>query len=379
MPEAEAERRKQEVTLQNTTIKNYCYVCGKPQSKISRHLKLHRKHAELVHLFSLPEKSKERKILLEKIRNKGNFKHNTTVLQAGEGPLKVKRQPKANIMAEKFIHCVYCRGMYIRKELWRHVRRCPCKPEGLNEEPGRTKVLGLAAAQESASCQQISCGVWKLLGVMKQDEVAIIVRKDLSIIQFAQSLYNKHGQDPTKYDYIRQKIREVGRFLLCLHTEFSIHTMEEAVKPANFQRVMRAVKKVSGFDEETHSFLTPSLALKLGHSLHKICDIIHCRALMAEDEDRIRSTDIFKKLYTSKWSELVSNGALNTLSDAKYNKPSTLPFTEDIQILQQYLVKSAEEAFCNMKEVATSQNYAQLAKVTLAQIIVFNLRRAGEV
>ncbi|KAK0151334.1 Histone-lysine N-methyltransferase set-1 [Merluccius polli] len=378
-PEAEAERHKQEVTFQNTTIKNYCYVCGKPQSKISRHLKTHRTHAELVHMFSLPEKSNERKILLEQIRNKGNFKHNMVVLQAGGGPLKVKRQPKANIKAGKFIHCMYCKGMYIRKELWRHVRRCPCKPEDLVEEPGRTKVLGLAAAQGSAFCQQISSGVWKLLGVMKQDEVALIVRNDLSIIQFAQSLYNKHGQDPTKYDYIRQKLREVGRLLLCLRTEFSIHNMEEAVKPANFQRVVRAVKKVSGFDDEKHSFRTPSLALKLGHSLHKISDIIHCRALMAEDEDRIRSTDIFKKLYTSKWSELVSHGALNTLSDAKYNKPSTLPFTEDVQILHRYLDKSAEEAFCNLKEVATSQNYAQLAKVTLAQIIMFNRRRAGEV
>ena len=274
---------------------------------------------------------------------------------------------------------MYCEGMYIHKELWRHVRRCPCKPEDLDNEPGRTKVLSLAAALESASCQQISSGVWKLLGVMKQDEVALVVRNDLSIIQFAQSLYNKHGQDTTKYDYIRQKLREVGRLLLCLRTEFSIHNMEEAVKPANFARVVRAVKKVSGFDEEKHSFLTPSLALKLGHSLHKICDIIHCRALMAEDEDQIRSTDIFKKLYTSKWSELVSHGALNTLSDAKYNKPSTLPFTEDVQILHQYLKKSAEKAFCNLKEVATSQNYAQLASVTLAQITVFNRRRAGEV
>ena len=63
----------------------------------------------------------------------------------------------------------------------------------------------------------------------------------------------------------------------------------------------------------------------------------------------------------------------------KCNKPSTLPFTEDVQILHLYLDKSAEEAFCNLKEVATSQNYAQLAKVTLAQIIVFNRRCAGEV
>ncbi|XP_044059312.1 uncharacterized protein LOC122879369 [Siniperca chuatsi] len=100
---------------------------------------------------------------------------------------------------------------------------------------------------------------------------------------------------------------------------------------------------------------------------------------MAEDEELIRSTEIFKKLHTSKWPELVSHRALNTLSDAKYNKPSTLPFTEDVQILHRYLEKSVESAFCNLKEEATAQNYAQLAKVTLAQIIVFNRRRAGEV
>lgn len=264
-------------------------------------MKTHTTHAEIVHAFTLPECSKERKILLEKMRNKGNFKHNTAVLQGGTGSLKVKRRPKAKAVGGRFIHCIHCQGMYLRKELWRHVRRCPCKPENedLTKEPGRTKVLGLAAALESASCHQISSGVWKLLTAMKQDEVASVVRNDFSIIQFAQSLYNKHGQDPTKYEYMRQKLREVGRLLLCLHTEFSVHNVEEAVKPANFQRVVQAVKKVSGFDEEKHSYTTPSLALKLGHTLHKICDIIHCRALMAEDEELIKSTDIFKKLYSS--------------------------------------------------------------------------------
>ncbi|XP_044063230.1 uncharacterized protein LOC122881284 [Siniperca chuatsi] len=366
-PEDEAKLHEQKSTHLTMSKENYCYVCGKPQSKISRHLKTHKTHAEIVHAFSLPEHSKERKILLEKMRNKGNFKHNTTVLQGGTGPLKAKRKPKGKALAGKFIHCMHCQGMYIRKELWRHVRRCPCKPENedLDKEPGRTKVLGMAVAHETAFCQQISSGVWKLLSVMKQDEVASAVRNDFSIIQFAQSLYNKHGQDPTKYEYMRQKLREVGRLLLCLRTEFSVHNLEEAVKPANFQRVVQAVKKVSGFDEEKHSYLTPSLALKLGHTLQKISNIIHCRALMAEDEELIRSTEIFKKLHTSKWPELVSHRALNTLSDAKYNKPSTLPFTEDVQILHRYLEKSVESAFCNLKEEATAQNYAQLAKLHL--------------
>lgn len=69
------------------------------------------------------------------------------------------------------------------------------------------------------------------------------------------------------------------------------------------------------------------------------------------------------------------------LSDGKYNKPSTLPFTEDVKILHRYLEETAEGAFCSFKEKATSQNYTQLSVtfVTIAQIIVFNRRRAGKV
>jgi len=228
----EAVTHEQELPHLIMSRKNYSYICGKPQSKISRHLKTHKTHTEIVQAFSLPEDSKERKILFEKMRNKGNFKHNIAVLQDGTESLKVKRKPKAEALAGKFIHCMYCQGMYIRKELWRHVRRCPFIPENkdLDDTPGRTKVLGLAVALESTSCQQISSGVWKLLSVMKQDEVASVVRNDFSIIQFAQSLYNKHGQDPTKYEYIRQKLREVGRLLLCLRTEFSVHNLEDSVK-----------------------------------------------------------------------------------------------------------------------------------------------------
>ncbi|KAA8579044.1 hypothetical protein FQN60_010568 [Etheostoma spectabile] len=380
-PEDEAVTHEPEIPHLVMCKTNFCYICGKPQSKISRHLKTHKTHAEIVHAFSLPEDSKERKVLFEKLRNKGNFKHNTAVLQGGTGSLKVKRKPKGQTLAGHFIHCMYCQGMYIRKELWRHVRRCPFKPENedVDNKPGRTKVLGLAVALESTFSQQISGGVWKLLSVMKQDEVSSVVRNDQCLIQFAHSLYNKHGQDPTKYEYMRQRLREVGRLLLCLRTEFSVDNLEEAVKPANFQIVVQAVKKVSGFDGKKDSYQTPSLALKLGHTLQKIADIIHCRALMAEDEELIRNTDTFKQLYASTWSELVPHRALNTPQDAKYNKPSTLPFTKDVQILHQYLKKAAESAFCSLKEEATTQNYGRLAQLTLAQIIVFNRRRTGEI
>lgn len=93
-------------------------------------------------------------------------------------------------------------------------------------------------------------GVWKLVTVMKDDDISAADRSDFCFLQLAQSFFNKHGQDPTKYDYIRQKLREVGRLLLILRREFSIQTLEDAVRPASFKVLIQAVKKVSGFNDE---------------------------------------------------------------------------------------------------------------------------------
>uniref|UniRef100_A0AAV2M4K5 Uncharacterized protein n=1 Tax=Knipowitschia caucasica TaxID=637954 RepID=A0AAV2M4K5_KNICA len=231
------------------------------------------------------------------------------------------------------------------------------------ERTGRTRVLALATAQEAVFSQHFSSGMWKILSSIKVDEIGLTLRNDLSIVHFAQSLYNRHGQDPTKHEYMRQKLREVGRLLVCLRHDFSIHSLEEAIKPCNFQNVVQAVQKVAGFDEENLSYRTPSLALKLGHTLNKICNIIQCRALMAEDDRLVKSAETFSKLYTSKWCELVSHSALNTLSTLKYNKPSTLPFTEDVRTLHQYLQKSADAAVGSLTEEATSKTYAELSKL----------------
>lgn len=360
--------------------KTFCYICGKPQSKFTRHLKTHEKTSvDVAQALALPKDSKERKKMLNKLRNKGNYEHNKEVLTSGSGLLKLRRKSKKEYDSKDYVHCMYCQALYLRRDLWRHVRICSLKPAEANAGSGRTRVLSMASMAESTLCQQISPGVWKMLTAMKSDDISAAVRSDFCILQLAQSFFNKHGQDPTKYDYIRQKLREVGRLLLTLRKEFSIQTLEEAVRPANFHVVIRAVKRVSGFKEEKHFYQTPSLALKLGHSLRKICDIIHCRALMAEDSELIKSTQTFQTLYTSKWSELVSHTALTTLNEARFNKPSTLPFTADVQLLHQHLEKTASLAYEELEKTPSPHIYAKLCKATLAKIILFNRRRGGEV
>lgn len=257
-----ADAGAEQISNTSSSLKNktYCYICGKLQTKFTRHLKRHEKtHADVAQVLSLPKKSKQRQKMLIKLRNKGNHIHNSEVLASGVGSLKLRRTAKTKYNAKDYIHCMYCQALYLRRDLWRHVKKCSSKPVEANSEIGRKKVLSLASMNESALSQQISPGVWKILAVMKDDEITATVRSDYSILQLAQSFFNKHAQDPTKYDYIRQTLRESGRLLLTLRKEFSIQTLEDAVRPANFDVVIKAVKKVSGYDDEKLLYSKPCI------------------------------------------------------------------------------------------------------------------------
>ncbi|CAM4568673.1 unnamed protein product [Leuciscus chuanchicus] len=363
-----------------STHKNYCYVCKKPQSKIARHFKKHEdSETEIAAAFLLPKHSQDRKRLLEKLRNRGNYEHNQEVMGSKSGPLKVRRRPgrsETELSAKTYVHCVYCKGLFVRKELWRHTHRCP---SNTSEATNKAKVLVLADIAESTFSHAISPEVWKILGNMKNDDISSVVRNDFLILQFSQCLYNKLGSDPTKSEYIKQKVRETGKLLLSLRTKYSIFNFEDAVKPNNFCKVVKAVKDVAGYDEKSQSYKTPSLALKLGRSLKKIGDIILCRAIAAEDNGMTKAAERFKRLCSSEWAEHVSHAALDTSSKSKFNKPSTIPFTHDVQLLHQHLEKKSADAFESLKNHESSQTYAELAKVTLAQVIIFNRCCAGEV
>lgn len=82
-------------------------------------------------------------------------------------------------------------------------------------------------------------------------------------------------------------------------------------------------------------------SLKLGHSLKKIRDIIICGAIAAEDEKMISAAERFQSL--------ISHTALATLNKSKFNKPSTIPLTQDVQMFHQYLEKKSD-AVQNLKE-----------------------------
>ncbi|XP_039550188.1 probable serine/threonine-protein kinase nek2 [Pimephales promelas] len=105
--------------------KNYCLYCEKPYLKIARHLK--QKHSEKVEVAKALghiRGSTMRTLLLSKVRNLGNFHHNSSVLSSGKGEIVPKRQATCESTAMDYFPCMFCFAMYVKTALWRHHKRC---------------------------------------------------------------------------------------------------------------------------------------------------------------------------------------------------------------------------------------------------------------
>ncbi|XP_017332097.1 uncharacterized protein LOC108270188 isoform X5 [Ictalurus punctatus] len=354
---------------------NFCFVCGKACTKIARHLKLHRKdNIEIATAFKLRKKSKQRSHILEVLRNRGNYQHNKLVLINGTGLIKLRRKPKDDIDTQKFEYCMYCKGLYMRKELWKHARRCTSNPERDTQKTSRS-VLGLAALSECPHLKHISEDVKKMLCDLHQDEVAQTIRNDEYILKLAQDFFDKKGNSKERHAFVRQTVRCIGKFLLLLRNRFAIRNLAEAIKPSSFSLVTEAVKEIAEFNEEKKCFTIPSLARRIGLALRKYCVLSAQKAFVIGDKILIQATSTFMELFNKAQSQFA-------LGEQRHlgvqSKSFLLPFVDDVRIFHCYLEKAAQCATKELRETPSAQSYADLCKVTLAQILMFN-RRHGEV
>ncbi|XP_076011575.1 uncharacterized protein LOC143004514 [Genypterus blacodes] len=216
---------------------------------------------------------------------------------------------------------------------------------------------------------------------MHQDEVTNIIKEERSILRLGEHLYAKHGHDKTKHEYIRQKMREIGRLIRQSRKAGRLKRIEDFYVPSNFNFVVEAVKNVAGFDEDKNMYKTPSLALKLGHTLKKIANILECEAQMAEsdNEEFLKNLERSRSLYEKKWDVCVSSRALQTLEEGKWNTPQLLPFTEDVKKMHMHIENCRPEYQSRLKNDPQKKNWSKLANLTLCEVILFNRRREGEV
>ncbi|CAJ1048439.1 uncharacterized protein LOC119023775 isoform X5 [Xyrichtys novacula] len=355
--------------------KQHCLYCKKAIYKLARHLEsAHNDQPDVAKALSFDKRSRQRRELLRSLKKMGNFEHNATVASCGTGEMVACRRPAAVKSSNEYRHCKFCQGLYARDCLWRHVKKCPKRP--FEEEPcvGQKRIyLDLPKPEE------VHEAVWKIACEMNQDSISSVVRSERDILRLGESLYNVRKPQEKRNDYIRQKMREMARLLITARAMTPLKSTEDLVMPTNFPLVIKAVRAVAGYEVQSNSYKIPSLALKLGHSLAKVAGIVQCNAIIANRHAVAESAKQFATLYEKKWNECISASALGTLTQAKWNKPQVLPFTQDVSLLHRFLATESAKCMKDMEENPNSTNFGNLAKLTLTQVVLFNRKRQGEV
>lgn len=76
---------------------------------------------------------------------------------------------------------------------------------------------------------------------------------------------------------------------------------------------------------------------------------------------------------------MVSATALRNIREGKWNVPALMCLIEDVQKMHAHLSQAQDEWYNALTENPSIKAWAELAKVCLEQMILFNQRREGEV
>jgi hypothetical protein len=202
----------------------------------------------------------------------------------------------------------------------------------------------------------ISTELNTLLGSMTNDVIAPVTKSDSLILELAKRQYTKAGHEVDQHDNMRSKLRELGRLLIQLRIEEnnSSATLESFIDPRKIRTIIKAVHVVAGFDDNTHSYKTPSLAIKIGHSIKKCAWIVKANALEKGDKEAAEQADAFHQLCEFRWETYVSTHAYRTLYQGKRNNPQTLPTNSDVVKMSEYIHAEGEKSIACLLESGAS-------------------------
>ncbi len=364
--------------IPNYNKQQACLYCHKQVFKIIRHLEdRHQNQDDVKKLLALPKSSKERNTLTCKLRNQGNFLHNIKVLKSGSGNIIPAKRPSEDVPYTWYYPCPGCLAFYCKTELWRHMQeKCQLKTKTKKSEEesvlteSRELLLSECLADKRLA---------KLYAPMKEDHILNVVKNDLLINQFASYLIDKQGQG-RQDRYIRQRVRELGRFLSFVQKQRDNQHLQLAtlIKPNEFDSVVNAVKSLQ--EEGSNATGPITLPLKLGHSLKRVAQIQRGQAVRNGENTMKEQCSSFLELYEAEWSDRVSSHTLRTMYDLKMNKIDELPVTNDVVKLANGLKEKINKLTHELEQCKKPDATVgrRLSEAVLARLILFNKRRGGE-
>ncbi|XP_036814928.1 uncharacterized protein LOC110501685 isoform X1 [Oncorhynchus mykiss] len=356
--------------------KHFCLYCNEPHHKIARHLeRIHAEEASVAHAMSFPKLSKIRSLLLDQLRNKGNYQ----VLQSGDGEIVTKDRPSYDgVSVRDCLPCQHCLAFFNKIDLWKHEGSCKAR-KGQDEKRGGKRVRVQAASSRLLPLPVYSTGgCEEIIHNMNQDDILCHIKNDPLICKYGNALSAKHGHAKSQFTYIGSKMRELARFVLTVNEmDCGVQYLHEVCVPSKFKLAVHAARKMSGFDPASDRYKTQSLPLKIGYSLKRATEIAFGESRMTEDRDAEAQARRFIELLENDWNNCFSGLSLSAVPQCDEVDVSSL--TEDLIKLQKFLKVAEDTAKRELLESPTNAVWKKLNETLLAEIALFNRKRTGEV
>lgn len=156
-------------------------------------------------------------------------------------------------------------------------------------------------------------------------------------------------------------------------------TCREMLLPENFDRLLRAVRKLSKeSDDQQNVYGVPSFAKNIKYTLQKSIGTIRgdlLRKYKFEEDKKFKAS---LNLIGAEWYTQIGAKAMNTFSARKKNKPQIIPLTRDLQKLSQHVEERLKELSDELNSEFSEKIWFYLAKHLLVRVLLFNRRRSGE-
>ena len=352
--------------------RQHCPLCSKYVLKLARHLRqVHYDDIEVNKIISMP--IKERKNGFDNIRNKGNYMHNKSVLNSGNGTLLPKRRSRQERTLDAYSPCYHCKQFFIKKDLWHHEKNCIDNTENIDIKNVLTRSMLLVSATEEG-CEEFKN---KVIFGMISDNITKAAVTDPTIVKFGHSLYKKVNR-PHSVNYVRQRMRQTARFLIKVRElDDKIYELKDAIHAAKFDTVVMAVKECSKYSVSEGMYKVAGLPMKIGYNLNKCAHIIIGISVRIENKTMEEQAINFLKLMDKEWNEEITSKAIYTLEERKYNKSVSLPLVEDIKTLNEFVNHQLKIHTSFLKQ-GNIESYKEVTQYVLVSLILFNRKRAGE-
>ena len=380
--------QKDEVKTKYKKPDRPCFICGKNQSRLKRHiLTKHSQHPSVIPILSMDEVDQNR--FISEFRKQGIRKFNCDVIEKGGTSFMRERQSKNN--EEIPVMCSGCNGFFAKSYKARHQLVCTAS--------GSNLMMPLVDIAKTQKLDDFSDEFKELLNTLHLDKVGNLIKTDQVILMIGSrsyaSLKRKKDKVTETKKSVRARMRLVARlyltFLELYQAQTSVTLENREENAADMYRretvyiLANAINQLcdkpdfDGIDGSIESITNQKSGLKVSifNTLKLSGKFLIGHYLVLNEDEKSKKIVQFLEILKMLQEDLFGDAYydLNYRKNAVSRKPQNLPKEDDVQLLN-------EECKKIMNSIdrfdLPSESFINVRSATATYLIIFNARRGGE-